>query len=82
MPVQPLLHDHHILCLMVLIQGGSTGVALAWCVRIKHPYVKEGTLPLAPESPRMDVCPGFFLMVSSLRFKDLSSKRLQKCRIK
>ena len=67
-----------LLCLMSSIQGGSTGVAVARCVRIKLPYIKKGTLLLAPESPHMDDYPGFFLMVSSLWFKDLSSKRLQR----
>jgi len=70
MPAQPLLHGHFILCLMELT------IAVAQCVTMTYPYVKKGTLPLPLEFLRMDVCPSFILMVSSLWFKGISSKRL------
>ena len=56
-----------LLCLVTSIQRGDTGVAVARCIRMKHPYVKKGTLPLPPESPSMYVCPSLILTVGSLR---------------
>ena len=67
-----------LLSFVASIQGGDTGVAVARCVRMKNPYVKKGTPPLPPETPRMDVSPSFILTVSSLRLKKLPSKRLQR----
>ena len=63
-----------LLCLVTSIQRGDTGVAVARCIRMKHPYVKKGTLPLPPESPSMYVCPSLILTVGSLRCNDLPSK--------
>ena len=52
-----------LLYLVTSIQRGDTGVAVARCIRMKHPYVKKGTLPLPPESPSMYVCPSLILTV-------------------
>ena len=88
MPAQLLERDHHTPSSSVprgvdtrrgRCTGGDTGVAVALCVRMKNSYVKKGTPPLPPETPRMDFSPiAFILTVSSLRLKRLPSKRLQR----